>query len=86
MTVLKSLYESYLEPLYLDAWQFSDRIQADKLQTLIKAANIEDVEPIWTTLFAKVRGHNQYDVGTRGMGADLWVYRLSRERMLRIFC
>ena len=29
--------------------------QPDKLQTLIKAANVEDVEPIWTTLYAKVR-------------------------------
>ena len=29
--------------------------QADKLQTLLKAANITDVEPIWTTLFSKVR-------------------------------
>jgi hypothetical protein len=29
--------------------------QADKLQTLIKAAKIEDVEPIWTSIFAKVR-------------------------------
>jgi len=28
-------------------------ITADKLQSLIKAANISDVEPIWTTLFAK---------------------------------
>ncbi|KAJ4354727.1 60S acidic ribosomal protein P1 [Ascochyta clinopodiicola] len=28
-------------------------ITADKLQSLIKAANIEEVEPIWTTLFAK---------------------------------
>ncbi|CAE7193338.1 hypothetical protein CFE70_007174 [Pyrenophora teres f. teres 0-1] len=28
-------------------------ITADKLQSLIKAANIEDVEPIWTSLFAK---------------------------------
>ncbi|KAI9801347.1 MAG: 60S acidic ribosomal protein P1 [Sarcosagium campestre] len=28
-------------------------ITADKLQSLIKAANVEDVEPIWTTLFAK---------------------------------
>ncbi|RYP02750.1 hypothetical protein DL764_005624 [Monosporascus ibericus] len=28
-------------------------ITADKLQTLIKAANITDVEPIWTSLFAK---------------------------------
>jgi large subunit ribosomal protein LP1 len=27
--------------------------QADKLQTLIKAAKIEDVEPIWTSIFAK---------------------------------
>lgn len=29
--------------------------QADKLNTLIKAAKIIDVEPIWTSLFAKVR-------------------------------
>lgn len=28
--------------------------QADKLQTILKAANVEDVEPIWTTLYAKV--------------------------------
>jgi len=28
-------------------------ITADKLQSLIKAANVSDVEPIWTTLFAK---------------------------------
>ncbi|PSS27121.1 hypothetical protein M430DRAFT_92860 [Amorphotheca resinae ATCC 22711] len=28
-------------------------ITADKLQTLIKAAGVEDVEPIWTSLFAK---------------------------------
>ena len=27
--------------------------QADKLQTIIKAANVQDVESIWTTLFAK---------------------------------
>lgn len=30
-------------------------IKPDKLLTLIKAASVEDVEPIWTTLFAKVR-------------------------------
>lgn len=29
-------------------------IQPDKLQTLIKTAKVEDVESIWTTLFAKV--------------------------------
>ncbi|KAF3760646.1 ribosomal protein 60S [Cryphonectria parasitica EP155] len=28
-------------------------ITADKLQTLIKAANVPEVEPIWTSLFAK---------------------------------
>ncbi|KAI9737739.1 MAG: hypothetical protein M1834_009107 [Cirrosporium novae-zelandiae] len=28
-------------------------ITAEKLQTLIGAAHIHDVEPIWTTLFAK---------------------------------
>ena len=32
----------------------SRSIKPDKLQTLIKAANVEDVESIWTTLFAKV--------------------------------
>ena len=28
-------------------------MQADKINTLIKAANVPDVEPIWATLFAK---------------------------------
>ncbi|KAF2116032.1 hypothetical protein BDV96DRAFT_491499 [Lophiotrema nucula] len=28
-------------------------ITSDKLQNLLQAAGIEDVEPIWTTLFAK---------------------------------
>ncbi|ORY65524.1 60s acidic ribosomal protein-domain-containing protein [Pseudomassariella vexata] len=28
-------------------------VTADKLQTLIKAANVTEVEPIWTSLFAK---------------------------------
>ncbi|KAJ9498356.1 hypothetical protein LTR99_003206 [Exophiala xenobiotica] len=28
-------------------------ITADKLNTLIKAANVADVEPIWASLFAK---------------------------------
>ncbi|OAQ61555.1 60s acidic ribosomal protein domain-containing protein [Pochonia chlamydosporia 170] len=28
-------------------------ITADKLQALIKAAGIQDVEPIWTSIFAK---------------------------------
>jgi hypothetical protein len=32
--------------------------QSDKLQSLIKAAGIEEVEPIWTSLFAKVRTHD----------------------------
>ncbi|KAM0689750.1 hypothetical protein Q7P36_010621 [Cladosporium allicinum] len=27
--------------------------QADKLQSLISAAKVQDIEPIWTTLFAK---------------------------------
>lgn len=29
-------------------------ITSEKLQTLLKAAGIEEVEPVWTTLFAKV--------------------------------
>lgn len=32
----------------------TNALQADKLQALIKAANVE-VEPIWTSIFAKVR-------------------------------
>ncbi|PNY27536.1 60S acidic ribosomal protein P1 [Tolypocladium capitatum] len=28
-------------------------VTSDKLQTLIKAANVQDVEPIWTSIFAK---------------------------------
>ncbi|KAK0387289.1 hypothetical protein NLU13_5602 [Sarocladium strictum] len=28
-------------------------ITSDKLQALIKAAGVEEVEPIWTTIFAK---------------------------------
>jgi large subunit ribosomal protein LP1 len=31
----------------------SIEITPEKLQTLLQAAGIEDVEPIWTTLFAK---------------------------------
>jgi large subunit ribosomal protein LP1 len=39
----------------LCAGRLTNTCQADKLQSLIKAAKIEEVEPIWTTLFAKVR-------------------------------
>jgi len=41
------------------------RVQADKLQTLIKAANLDDVEPIWTTLFAKVNNLTVFEWSTR---------------------
>lgn len=38
-------------------------VTAEKLQTLIKAANVEDVEPIWTTLFEKaLQGKNMKDM------------------------
>jgi large subunit ribosomal protein LP1 len=36
-------------------WKANIQFQADKIQTLIKAANVVDVEPIWASLFAKVR-------------------------------
>jgi large subunit ribosomal protein LP1 len=36
----------------------SNSPQADKINTLIKAAKVEDVEPIWATLFAKVPPSN----------------------------
>ncbi|KAL2059107.1 hypothetical protein ABVK25_000399 [Lepraria finkii] len=38
-------------------------ITPDKLMTLIKAANVEEVESIWTTLFAKaLEGKNVKDM------------------------
>jgi large subunit ribosomal protein LP1 len=51
MTVSKSQCDS----VHPDATTSSanDYLQADKLNTLIKAANVSDVEPIWATLFAK---------------------------------
>jgi hypothetical protein len=51
MTVSISPYESP----HAVASIVTNEYQADKLQSLIKAAKIEEVEPIWTTLFAKVR-------------------------------
>jgi len=40
-------------------------ITPDKLQAILKAAKIEDVEPIWTTLFAKaLEGKDVKDVLT----------------------
>jgi hypothetical protein len=53
MTVSTSLYDDPGTTARTIAW--TNKLQADKLQSLIKAAKIEDVEPIWTTLFAKVR-------------------------------
>ena len=49
-------------------------ITTDKLVTLIKAANLEDVEPIWASLFAKaLEGKDVKDllsnVGSGGGGA-----------------
>lgn len=32
----------------------NDSVQADKIQTILKAAKITEVEPIWASLFAKV--------------------------------
>jgi large subunit ribosomal protein LP1 len=40
-------------------------ITPEKLQTLLKAAGLEDVEPIWTTLFAKaLEGKDVKDILT----------------------
>lgn len=41
------------------------QLQADKLQTILKAAKVEEVEPIWTTLFAKAR-ISPYQASTTG--------------------
>jgi large subunit ribosomal protein LP1 len=41
-------------------------ITPEKLQAILKAAGIEDVEPIWTTLFAKaLEGKNVKDILTK---------------------
>lgn len=56
--------------------------QADKLQTIIKAANVQDVEGIWTTLFAKVRLSSIFAylvIDPDGF------YRRLRARILRIY-
>ncbi len=60
-------------------------MQADKLQTLIKAAKIDDVEPIWTTLFAKVRGSFKMELEHRKSILMFGIYRLSQARMSRTF-
>ncbi len=55
ITVRPLLFRDLRTWLELLCGKFADCTQADKLQTLIKAAKIDDVEPIWTSLFAKVR-------------------------------
>jgi large subunit ribosomal protein LP1 len=41
-------------------------ITPEKLQALLKAAGIEDIEPIWTTLFAKaLEGKDVKDILTK---------------------
>lgn len=57
--------------------------KAEKLQTLIKAANVQDVEPIWTTLFAKV-SRNRVSPIKLYKQSDMW-HRLWKATMLRIF-
>ena len=53
---------SYAALILADA---NTAITPDKLQALLKAANIEDVEPIWTTLFAKaLEGKDVKDILT----------------------
>ncbi|CAG9947418.1 unnamed protein product [Clonostachys rosea f. rosea IK726] len=47
-------------------------ITSDKLQTLIKAAKVEEVEPIWTSIFAKaLEGKDVKDLLTNvGSGGE----------------
>jgi large subunit ribosomal protein LP1 len=41
-------------------------ITPEKLQTILKAAGLEDIEPIWTTLFAKaLEGKDVKDILTK---------------------
>jgi ribosomal protein L12E/L44/L45/RPP1/RPP2 len=53
----------------LDAFPNANRqSQSDKIQALIKAANVVDVEPIWASLFAKVRkteAAHEFTIGPR---------------------
>ena len=80
MKTLKLLYVSSVVLIAVVMLEDTDpNTKSDKLSTLIKAAGVEDVESIWTTLFAKVgillsdgrcylylRYGLTYDVGTRG--------------------
>jgi large subunit ribosomal protein LP1 len=53
---------SYAALILADA---NTAITPDKLQALLKAANVDDVEPIWTTLFAKaLEGKDVKDILT----------------------
>jgi large subunit ribosomal protein LP1 len=57
MTVSRLLFAAlYRTPSPSQGTRLADEatiLQADKLQTLVKAANVTDVEPIWASLFAK---------------------------------
>ena len=50
--------------------------QSEKLQTLITAAKVEGVEPIWTSIFAKVSHaldtHAVAEQASRGVDAEAW--------------
>merc|ERR1712078_202936 len=50
MSISPELASSYAALILADD---GIEVTADKLQTLIKAAKIKDVEPIWTNIFAK---------------------------------
>ncbi|KAL9130869.1 MAG: hypothetical protein Q9175_006920 [Cornicularia normoerica] len=60
MTTLISLQVPNTDVVQEDA---DPSTKPDKLLTLIKTANVEEVEPIWTTLFAKaLEGKNVKDM------------------------
>lgn len=59
-------------------------VQADKLTTLINAAKVPEVEPIWASLFAKVRRIAYIPEETHGRTNIR--HRLSRARMSRSCC
>ncbi|CAN9107250.1 unnamed protein product [Alternaria alternata] len=53
-------------------------ITPEKLQTLLKAAGLEDVEPIWTTLFANaLKDKNVKEVLTAVTAAPVELFRLT---------
>jgi len=55
--------------------------QADKLTSIIKAANVPEVEPIWATLFAKVSRYS-ITITTTTLHFELQAHYNEKSRIL----